>query len=128
METTIRFLSPSDYRIYTIFTDRYYSATGGKHNVQKPLKYRSRSTVSKRIRPIVNLGIIRCVNPTEHEKFYDAVSGIAVSPSKETNDLLYGGNKIGYVPYNASVDEIRQRCPDECFISSRRGFRICLAN
>lgn len=114
------FLSSSDYRIYIILTEHHHSATGGERNIQKAMKYKSRGTVSKHIRKLVALGLIECINPREHVKFYNAVPGIVVSPSEETNLLLYGGNKSGRVPNKDIVDKIRRRGPDGRFIESRR--------
>lgn len=115
------FVTPSDYRIYVILTEHHYSATGGERNVQKALKYKSRGTVSKHIRKLVNLGIIECINPKEKVKFYKAIPNIHVSSSKETTGLLYGGNKIGGAPRKGAVDKIRRREDDSGhFIKSRR--------
>ena len=113
-------LSPSDYRIYVILTEHHYSATGGERNVQKALKYGSRGTVSKHIRKLVNLGLIECINPREKVKFYKAILGIHVSPSRETNVLFYGGNKTGGVPRKDHVEKIRRRDNKGRFIESRR--------
>lgn len=114
------FLSPEDYKIYIILTEHHYSATGGMHNVQKALKYKSRGTVSKHIKKLVNLGIIECINPEEKVKFYKAIPSIHISPSKETNYLLYGGNKTGGVPHKDHVDKIQRRDKKGHFITSRR--------
>jgi len=100
---------PDDYRIYCLLTEHHFSATGGERNIQKFMKYKSRGTVSKHIRKLLDLGVIECINPSERVKFYKAISGIHVSSVEETNALLYGGNKLGAHPSKPSVVKIRRR-------------------
>ena len=69
---------------------------------------------------MVNLRLMECINSTEQEKFYEAIPGVVVSPSKDTRDIIYGGNKTERVPHKDAADKMRRRGADGRFIKSRR--------
>ncbi len=94
-------VSKKEYEIFKLLTENGYSATGGKYNVKDALGYNSHSVVIYHINNLKKIGILKCINPRDKVKFYEAVPGINVIPVSRRCVLHINSKKSGRVPDNS---------------------------
>ena len=92
------------YMIFKLLVHGFYN-----ESIRKKTGYKSHSSVSDHIKKLLELGVIKCINPTEKVKFYEATPGIKVILAGKDKEIRLMLKDTGRVPEKDLVVKIRYR-------------------